>query len=531
MARTKTRERSGETPLKSASTSASSTFDPTLAALFASSSGPVTLPPRPVRSYEKPVKAVANTDTATKPDAVVEEAGSDAESEVSSVNEEEPSSESESEVALEKSNERPRKRRRVDANDDLESRYLNKLVREEEQEQRHRSRKATKDATSLKESEDEDVEGDDASDSDLNSDLADISDDEAERAQKKDRIAEDGNEALPKHESLSGTAHELEAEKTSRTCFLGNVATSVIKSKSAKKALILHLRSALAEKHHEKVESLRFRSTAFVSDAGPKRAAYAKKELMDGTMKSTNAYVVLNAAAAARKVARLNGTVVLDRHLRVDHLGNPSRQDHKRCVFVGNLSFVDEATATDETEEGEKKRKRAKEPADVEEGLWRSFEKCGKVESVRVVRDKETRISKGFAYVQFLDENAVESALLLDGKKFPPMLPRPLRVSRAKRELKKERRNVDGGRNEQRRDSAPRGRFGGAREQAKGNPTRTNAKGDKVVFEGHRASSNSLPKGLKKLKKRPTVKPTNRGTKRAAAFRAGGGKKKRDMTS
>ena len=142
MAKTKTRERSGETPPKSASTSPSSTFDPTLAALFASSSGPVTLPPRPVRSYKKPAKAVANTDTvtatATKPDEVVEEAGSDAESEVSSVNEEEPSSESESEVALEKSNKRPRKRRRVDANDDLESKYLNKLVREEEQEQRQR---------------------------------------------------------------------------------------------------------------------------------------------------------------------------------------------------------------------------------------------------------------------------------------------------------------------------------------------------------------------------------------------------------
>jgi len=530
MAKTKTKVKGGETPPKTASTAASasapSTFDPTLAALFASSSGPVTLPPRPVRTYPKPTKVVANTDQATESDAVEEDAGSDAESELSSAGEEEATSESGSEsgVALEQSNERPRKRRRVDANDDLESKYMDKLVREEEQEQRQRGGDATGDAAESAEEEDDDA----ASDSDLNSDLADLSDEEAEKAKKKKGRADD---TLPKHESLSSTAHELEAEKTNRTCFLGNVATAVIKSKSAKKTLILHLRSALAEKHHEKVESLRFRSTAFVSDAGPKRAAYAKKELMDETMKSTNAYVVLNTPAAARKVARLNGTLVLGRHLRVDHLGNPSRQDHKRCVFVGNLSFVDEATATDETEEGEKKRKRAKEPADVEEGLWRSFEKCGKVESVRVVRDKETRISKGFAYVQFLDENAVESALLMDGKKFPPMLPRPLRVSRAKREMKKERRNGDAGRNGQRRDATPRGRPGGAPEQTRGKSTTTSDQGNKVVFEGHRANSNSLPKGLKKLKKRPTVKPAGRGTKRAAAFRAGGGKKKRDMTS
>ena len=311
---------------------------------------------------------------------------------------------------------------------------------------------------------------------------------------------------------------------------MGNVSISVIKSKSAKKTLILHIRSALAEKHHEKIESIRFRSTAFVSDAGPKRAAYAKKELMDETMKSTNAYVVLNTAAAARKVARLNGTVVLDRHLRADYLGNPARQDHRRCVFVGNLSFVDEATPIDDPEAGEK-RKRAKEPADVEEGLWQAFAKCGKVESVRVVRDKETRISKGFAYVQFEGENAVESALLMDGKKFPPMLPRPLRVSRAKREMKREKKGPTEGRKDQRRDSGSKGKFAGSRNQARDNPKRPPARNDKVVLEGHRANSNSLPKGLKKLNKRPGQKPTDRGAKRAAAFRAGGGRKKRDMES
>jgi hypothetical protein len=35
------------------------------------------------------------------------------------------------------------------------------------------------------------------------------------------------------------------------------------------------------------VESLRFRSTAFASSVGPKKAAFAKKELMDDTTSST----------------------------------------------------------------------------------------------------------------------------------------------------------------------------------------------------------------------------------------------------
>ena len=78
--------------------------------------------------------------------------------------------------------------------------------------------------------------------------------------------------------------------------------------------------------------------------------------------------------------------------------------DHRRCVFVGNLGFVDDESAIRKAEErdGEKAKKRKeKEPADVEEGLWRVFGKAGTVENVRVVRDSATRVGKGFAYVQF----------------------------------------------------------------------------------------------------------------------------------
>ncbi len=140
----------------------------------------------------------------------------------------------------------------------------------------------------------------------------------------------------------------------------------------------------------------------------PKRAAYITKSLMDATAKSTHAYVVYSTAAAARLAAsKLNGSVVLDRHLRADSVAHPSAVDHRRCVFVGNLGFVDDETVlnTKIDEDGKEQtdsRKRTKAPMDIEEGLWRTFGKqAGKVESVRVVRDEVTRVGKGIAYVQF----------------------------------------------------------------------------------------------------------------------------------
>ncbi|KAH6660270.1 hypothetical protein BKA67DRAFT_547479 [Truncatella angustata] len=184
-----------------------------------------------------------------------------------------------------------------------------------------------------------------------------------------------------------------------------------------------------------KVESIRFRSVAVAGSGMPKRAAVITKSLMETTTKSANAYAVYSTQLAARTALKaLNGTVVLDRHMRVDSVAHPTPIDHKRCIFVGNLGYVDDETILETNAEGETKaKKRSKVPADMEEGLWRIFgQHAGKVESVRVPRDAKTRVGKGFAYVQFYDTNDVEGALLLNGKKFPPMLPRILRVSRAK---------------------------------------------------------------------------------------------------
>ncbi|RMD39568.1 hypothetical protein DV735_g5560, partial [Chaetothyriales sp. CBS 134920] len=243
------------------------------------------------------------------------------------------------------------------------------------------------------------------------------------RPPKRRRVAEADLEAsyfqLPLHESL--TKDTVKDDEASRTVFLSNLSTAAIKSKSSKKILLDHLRSAIPPDQlpaTKFIESFRFRSTPYVADGGPKRATYAKKELMEQTAHSTNAYAVFASEEAANLVVKkLNGSVVLDRHLRLDKLANPAAIDHKRCVFVGNLPFMDEELSENKDNRDQPQpRAKAKQAADPEEGLWRVFSRAGKVENVRVVRDKETRVSKGFAYVQFTDANAVEAALLFDGK-------------------------------------------------------------------------------------------------------------------
>lgn len=240
-----------------------------------------------------------------------------------------------------------------------------------------------------------------AEESDEDKSMAEAGDSDDEEAD-----ADEPDFDIPIHEALAGPEGSDEYLKATRTVFLGNVSSSAMTSKTAKKILLKHLASFIstlpAHTPPHSVESIRFRSTAY-SNKIPKKAAFAKKELMDATTRSTHAYAVYSTNIAAREAARvLNGTVVLDRHLHVDEVAHPAKAEARRCVFVGNLPFVDDESAMRAAEAVESGRKaRKQEPSDIEEGLWREFSKIGTVESVRVVRDPKTRVGKGFAYVQF----------------------------------------------------------------------------------------------------------------------------------
>ncbi|KAL4951615.1 hypothetical protein BDW69DRAFT_169601 [Aspergillus filifer] len=495
----------------------SSAVDPSLASLFEQSAGPVKVPEVP---------RLGAAPKATK--AKLEDNDDDSGQDIESADEGElledasqPSDDNEDAVPAvpEPSN---RKRKRAVA-DDLEDSYMRRLEKEEEKQQKKRRAEPV----NAQEDDSEDKE-DEASGSEEGE-----SDDEEEME-------------VPKHEALAGESagvNDDELAKSNRTVFLGNVSTTAIKSKSAKKELIKHLSSFLSSLPDStgphKVDSIRFRSTAFSSGGKiPKRAAFAKQEIHDDTTPSTNAYVIYSSAQAAKRApSALNGTTVLDRHLRVDNVAHPSKVDHKRCVFVGNLDFIDNETGT---EEGEKKKKN-RPPADVEEGLWRTFNAHtkgssgapagrGNVESVRVVRDRSTRVGKGFAYVQFYDQNCVEEALLLNDKRYPPMLPRKLRVVRAKKVAKKPQDGQGASKSLADADRTLHGRAG--KLLGRSSEARLKA-GDKrsisqnsLVFEGNRATSDGSSRIRVRTKSRGSkAKKDSRSKKRAAAYKEAGGKR------
>ena len=279
-----------------------------------------------------------------------------------------------------------RNRKRKDAEDDLESKYMSHLASEEAVEGQERAGNLHN-----KRSKMDTQEVSSAQVGALDEDGESTSDPDTETDGEEGHAVAD----MPQHESLITSGADPNRGKSSRTVFLANVSTMAIRSKKAKKILMNHLASIAsslpARDRGHGIESLRFRSTAFAASGMPKKAAFVKKEILDTTTKSTNAYVVYATELAAREaVSRLNGSIVLDRHLRVDSVAHPAEIDHRRCVFIGNLGFVDdEVNVKVAGEERTNKRPhKAKEPADVEEGLWRQFEKAGIVESVRVVRDK-----------------------------------------------------------------------------------------------------------------------------------------------
>ncbi|KAI1364433.1 hypothetical protein F5Y08DRAFT_339645 [Xylaria arbuscula] len=416
----------------------STAVDPTLDALFASSLGPAKapskdryvelLPKRERQATEHNTQEVSGNESSDQDDGDdeilseleeddvdMDEDGIEDEDDAESSANEETASEAEV-VEPTQAPRKERKRKRKDDHDDLEGAYMRRLAKEEEKADRKEKRRKGEAGQAVETS----------ASLEAKSPEAEVS-------------SEDDTPLI--HESLEKPNEhvDVELDKANRTLFLGNVSIEAVTSSKAKKLLTSHLETPLSELDSStgphKIESIRFRSTPFSAGAKPKRAAFITKSVMSATTKSTNAYAVYSTPLACRAALKaLNGSVILDRHLRVDSVAHPSAIDHRRCVFVGNLGFVDDETVVNTNADGETvTKKRHKVPADTEEGLWRIFgEHAGKVESVRVPRDDKTRVGKGFAYVQFYDGNDVESALLLNEKKFPPMLPRALRVSRAK---------------------------------------------------------------------------------------------------
>ncbi|KAK9446848.1 uncharacterized protein V1518DRAFT_422796 [Limtongia smithiae] len=324
---------------------------------------------------------------------------------------------------------------------------------------------------------------------------------------------DEDDEALSSHTSITTLAATASPSATltsspeilqsKRTIFVGNLPSSAISDKSHYSQLRAHFAPYGA------IASIRFRSVAF-AEMLPRKIAFLQHKLHEHRS-TVNAYIVFRdsdakpGAAAATAAARaLNGSVLLSRHIRVDAVAHPAKQDHKRCVFVGNLDFEAE-----------------------EEALWTAFAAAGEVEYVRVVRDAKTNMGKGFAYVQFKDALAVQRALvkLKDVK----VGKRVLRVARAK--------NIPSTTNlaavpgsTQKKPRAIAAIAGGTLNRAR----RSLGKADRaqltaIVAEGERATQGSTSASSLKLRRtknpKSSTKKKPRIRARSTAFKKAGNKK------
>ena len=147
------------------------------------------------------------------------------------------------------------------------------------------------------------------------------------------------------------------------------------------------------------IKTLRFRSISV--DSTPissfnkkllKKAAVIQNKLND-EKKSVNAYIVYESKESVAKALSLNNTLLLGRHIVVDTVGkkeHTNKDANSRTLFVGGLPFKcdeEELRQFFENKMQEQKSRNGLENAD------------SMVQSVRLIREKDTQKGKGIGYV------------------------------------------------------------------------------------------------------------------------------------
>ncbi|XP_063296940.1 RNA-binding protein 34 [Pelobates fuscus] len=184
-----------------------------------------------------------------------------------------------------------------------------------------------------------------------------------------------------------------EAAKNKRTVFVGNLPVDYTKP-----ALMKFF------KEFGLIESVRFRSLTPAEPKLSKKAATIQRK-SHPKRNNINAYVVFKEESSASKALKRNGAEVASGVcIRVDLASANKSHDNKKSAFVGNL------------------------PYEIQEDSVREhFAECGKVEAVRLIRDKTSGLGKGFGYVLFDCKDAVQLAMKLNNSE---LMGRKLRVKR-----------------------------------------------------------------------------------------------------
>ncbi|KAL3286895.1 hypothetical protein HHI36_001382 [Cryptolaemus montrouzieri] len=171
-------------------------------------------------------------------------------------------------------------------------------------------------------------------------------------------------------------------EEMSRTVFVGNVPLNANKSRMKRFFM-----------KYGKVESVRFRCPPIKNMNTPKKISVIKGEFHP-ERKSWISYVKFETEGDAKKALSANGEIFKEHHIRVALCKSVDKPDESKAIFIGNLPLKAE-----------------------DDQLWQAFECCGKIESVRIVRDRNTGIGKGFAFVNFCSSDSVQLALEMENVK------------------------------------------------------------------------------------------------------------------
>ncbi|XP_021945288.1 RNA-binding protein 34 isoform X2 [Folsomia candida] len=223
-----------------------------------------------------------------------------------------------------------------------------------------------------------------------------VSEDNGPKAVKADKKAQNETVGEIKKSLKETNGPKIkDPELEARTLFVGNV------PKATKNKEI----SKLFEPFGGSVETIRLRCGVPSKPTMSKKVAMNRKDFHP-ERDSITAYIRFSCREDALRVKEegQREELTLDgHHLVLDMADGSLQRDYSKTVYVGNLNFG--------TQDNE---------------LWEFFAECGKIESVRIIRDRDTGYGKGFGYVNFLETSSVELALAKNDALFKK---RPLRVS------------------------------------------------------------------------------------------------------
>ncbi|TMS39047.1 hypothetical protein L596_005637 [Steinernema carpocapsae] len=212
---------------------------------------------------------------------------------------------------------------------------------------------------------------------------------------KKHRQVQRANRKLMEKPS----PEDIEAENR-RTVFVGNVPREV----TTKEIQKMFSKAGA-------IDSVRLRGVYSSKEKMSKRTAVLSHNINEN-VKTAHFYVKYKEEESARKALELlKGTAIEECKLRIQLCTDDSRCSSKTSIFVGNLAFdTDEKAISD------------------------YFGQIGPVEYVRIVRDKDSGLGKGIAFVAFESHSSIIPALKLNGA---PFNGRKIRVSRIDSNKKK----------------------------------------------------------------------------------------------